>query len=83
MRKAAEHRRQCSCRIILRRLRDFERVMNAWYPTGTDRRLSGGRRWLLRGAAAWRWKTGFYRWPYELAALQKVMRYQRPETTGF
>jgi hypothetical protein len=25
----------------------------------------------------------FYQWPYELKALQRLIHYRRPETTGF
>lgn len=65
------------------RLRDFERVLNAYHPTSTDVRLSGGRRKMLRAAAAWRYHTGIYRFPLELRALHKLIAYQRPETSGF
>lgn len=66
-----------------RRIRNFQRVINAYYPTITDARLTRGRRRVLRGASAWRYHTGFYQWPLELRALQRAFRYQRPETSGF
>ena len=66
-----------------RRIKDFERVMNAYHPTGTDPRLAGWRRSVLRAASGWRYRTGFYAAPFELRALQKLFRYQRPETAGF
>ncbi|MEQ1868959.1 MAG: cobalamin-dependent protein [Vicinamibacterales bacterium] len=65
------------------RVHNFERVLNAYYPTVTDRRLTGARRALLRAMSAWRYKLRLYGAPYELRALHRVMRYQRPETTGF
>jgi hypothetical protein len=65
------------------RVRNFERVLNAFYPTVTNRRLTGARRALLRAASAWRYALGIYAAPYELRALHRLMRYQRPETTGF
>lgn len=68
---------------VRRRVRNFERVLNAFYPTVTDRRLTGPRRALLRMASSVRYALGFYAAPYELRALHRVMRYQRPETTGF
>jgi anaerobic magnesium-protoporphyrin IX monomethyl ester cyclase len=65
-------------------MRNFETVMNAYYPTTTDRRL---RSWiwytLLKTLSGWRYKMRFYRWPLELEALQNLIRYQRPETSGF
>jgi anaerobic magnesium-protoporphyrin IX monomethyl ester cyclase len=66
-----------------RRIKDFERVLNAYHPTGTDPRLVGWRRFVLRALSGWRYRTGFYTAPYELRALQKLFRYQRPETAGF
>ncbi len=66
-----------------RRVRDFEAVINAYYPTVTDMRLTGRMRDLLRALSGWRYRLEFYRWPYELKALQRLIHYRRPETTGF
>ena len=65
------------------RVRNFERVVNAFYPTATDPRLTGWRRLLLKAAGGWRYKLQWYTAPYELRALHRLVRYQRPETTGF
>lgn len=65
------------------RLRDFERVLNAYYPTTTDTRLTGFWRAVLRAASAARYHLQFYRFPLELRALQRLVAYQRPETSGF
>jgi anaerobic magnesium-protoporphyrin IX monomethyl ester cyclase len=68
---------------LRRRILDFERVLNAYYPTTTDLRLVGARRALLRAVSAWRYHLRLYARPLELAALQRLFRYQRPETSGF
>jgi radical SAM superfamily enzyme YgiQ (UPF0313 family) len=68
---------------VRRRIRNFERVINAYYPTVTDPRLTRWRRGVLRGLSAWRYALRFYDASYELGALQRLLRYQRPETTGF
>jgi radical SAM superfamily enzyme YgiQ (UPF0313 family) len=68
---------------IRRRIRDFERVLNAFYPTVTDRRLTPARRALLRAVSAWRYALRVYAVPIELRVMQRLMHYQRPETTGF
>jgi hypothetical protein len=68
---------------LRRHIRNFERVLNAYYPTSTDARLTGARRAVLRGVSAWRYYARIYQAPYELSALQRLMRYQRPETSGF
>jgi radical SAM superfamily enzyme YgiQ (UPF0313 family) len=66
-----------------KRVRNFERVLNAFYPTVTDRKLTPARRALLKVASGWRYALKLYDAPYELRALQRFMHYQRPETTGF
>jgi hypothetical protein len=38
---------------------------------------------LLKTVSAWRYAFRLYAAPYELRVLQRLMRYQRPETTGF
>lgn len=68
---------------VRRRVRNFERVLNAFYPTTTDRRLTPPRRAVLKAASAWRYLLELYAAPYELRLLHRLMRYQRPETTGF
>jgi hypothetical protein len=68
---------------IRRRVRDFESVLNAYYPTVTDLRLTPVRRRLLRTISAWRYRLGIYTRPLELHLLQRAFHYQRPETTGF
>lgn len=66
-----------------RRVRSFEAVINAYYPTVTDLRLQGHWRSLLRILSGWRYRFEYYDWPYELKALQRIIHYRRPETTGF
>jgi radical SAM family protein/B12 binding protein len=68
---------------IRRRVRNFERVINAYYPTVTDMRLNGWHRAALKAASAWRYGLKWYGAPYELRAMQRLFQYQRPETTGF
>ena len=68
---------------LRRHMRDFERVLSAYYPTITNPNLRGARRMLLRAASAWRYHLGFYRYPLELRPLQRLLAYQRPETCGF
>lgn len=68
---------------IRRRVRNFERVINAYYPTVTDVRLTTWRRAALRAASALRYRLKWYDAPYELRAVQRLIPYQRPETTGF
>ncbi len=66
-----------------RKVRDFEVVVNAYYPTVTDIRLRGAVRSLLKTLSGWRYRLEWYSWPYELKALQRLVQYRRPETMGF
>lgn len=68
---------------VRRRVRDFETVINAYYPTVTDLRMTGPMRQLLRALSGWRYRFEVYQQPYELKALQRLVHYRRPETTGF
>jgi hypothetical protein len=68
---------------LRQQVQDFERVLNAYYPTSTDIRLQGAWRWLLKTASAWRYHLRLYSHPLELRALHKFIAYQRPETSGF
>ena len=68
---------------LRRRIHDFERVLNAYYPTTTDVRLTGIRRHVLRALSGWRYRLRLYRFPLELQLAQRLFAYQRPETSGF
>jgi hypothetical protein len=68
---------------LRRGVHDFERVLNAYYPTVTNYRLNGTRRWLLRAASAWRYHLRLYQFPIELRLMHRLVSYQRPETSGF
>ncbi len=68
---------------LRRQVHDFERVLNAYYPTVTDVRLRGPWRLALKALSGWRYHTRFNRFPFELAALHRLVAYQRPETSGF
>ncbi len=65
------------------KVRDFESVLNAYYPTVTDASLTGLKRAVLRALGGWRYRLKFYSYPLELRAFHKFFGYRRPETTGF
>ena len=68
---------------VRRRIRDFQWVINAYYPTATDITLSKLKRAALRALSAWRYHLRLYAFPIELRAFHKLLAYQRPETGGF
>jgi len=68
---------------MINKIKDFEVVLNGYYPTVADIRLTGMKRKLIRSLAGIRYKTGVYRKPYELKALQILWKYRQPEIEGF
>ena len=65
------------------RVRQFERVLNAYYPTVTNANLVRGPVcWILRTFSSWRYQLRVYALPLELRVLEKMIGYQRPETRG-
>jgi anaerobic magnesium-protoporphyrin IX monomethyl ester cyclase len=64
-------------------IRDFETVLNGFFPTVSDIRLGALQRKLLHLVSSWRYRTRFYQYPYEIRLLQKVWKYRQPEIQGF
>lgn len=67
----------------IRRIKNFETVLNGMYPTSSDFKITRGKRLLLRMASGWRYKTGFFAFPYEIKLLHKIWKYRQPEEQGF
>ncbi|HSH02215.1 MAG TPA: radical SAM protein [Anaerolineae bacterium] len=65
------------------RIHNFERVLNAYYPTSTNYHLKKSHRQALRALSSWRYHLQFYRFPWELRLLHRFVAYQRPETSSF
>jgi radical SAM superfamily enzyme YgiQ (UPF0313 family) len=69
---------------MISKILDFETVINAQYPTISDYKLTPLQKSTMRVLSSLRYKTGFYRFPYELKLLQKFwLKYRRPEVEGF
>jgi hypothetical protein len=68
---------------MINKIKDFEVVLNGYYPTVSDIRLQGTKRNFLRLVAGVRYKTGIYQKPYELKALHILWKYRQPEIEGF
>lgn len=64
-------------------IKDFETVLNGYYPTVSDIRMSGYKRSIIKMMGSLRYNTGFYYKPLELKVVQKLWRYRQPETEGF
>ncbi|HAO47700.1 MAG TPA: radical SAM protein [Ferruginibacter sp.] len=68
---------------MINKIKDFETVLNGYYPTASDIRMSGLKRRVIKNIAALRYKAGLYKMPYELKALQVLWKYRQPEIEGF
>jgi radical SAM superfamily enzyme YgiQ (UPF0313 family) len=68
---------------MIDKIKNFETVLNGYYPTVSDVRLNKVKRNIIRTIASVRYKTGVYRKPYELKALQILWKYRQPEIEGF
>ena len=68
---------------MVNKIKDFETVLNGYYPTVSDFRLNGLKRKVLKTLSSIRYRTGLYWKPYELKALQILWKYRQPEIEGF
>jgi radical SAM superfamily enzyme YgiQ (UPF0313 family) len=68
---------------MIDKIKNFESVLNACYPTVSDIKLNKGRKRLLRLAGSWRYKLNFYSLPKEIRLLQVLFKYRQPEKEGF
>jgi anaerobic magnesium-protoporphyrin IX monomethyl ester cyclase len=68
---------------MIDKIRNFETVLNGYYPTVSDIRLNTVKRTLIRRLAALRYRTGLYKYPYEIKLLHKIWHYRQPEIQGF
>ena len=68
---------------MISRIRNFETVLNGYFPTVSDIRLNSLKRALMKLLAGVRYKINFYQYPYEIKVLQRLWKYRQPEIQGF
>lgn len=68
---------------MIDKIQNFETVLNGYYPTVSDFRIKGYKRKLLKLVSSIRYKTGFYKYPYEVKIFHKIWKYRQPEIQGF
>ncbi len=69
---------------MVKRIRNFETVLNAYYPTISDFKLTSFQKKVMRVLSSIRYKRKIYFLPYDLKVLQKFwLKYRRPEVEGF
>jgi radical SAM superfamily enzyme YgiQ (UPF0313 family) len=63
---------------------NFERVLNARFPTVSDIKLKTWQTGILKTLGGWRYKAGFYKAPWEIRLVaNRLFRYRQPEIEGF
>ncbi|MCC6369576.1 MAG: radical SAM protein [Bacteroidia bacterium] len=68
---------------MIDKIKQFEVVLNGYYPTNSDVRLTPNKKRILKTISTLRYKAGFYKFPKEISLLQRVWKYRQPETEGF
>ena len=68
---------------LVHKIKNFERVLNAYSPTNSDLKLTSSQRRFLRLLGSWRYSMKIYQAPYEVALVQRLFKYRQPEIEGF
>lgn len=68
---------------MIDKIKNFETVLNGYYPTVSDIRMNSSQRKLIQTVSSIRYKNKWYSYPYEVKVLQKLWKYRQPETEGF
>jgi radical SAM superfamily enzyme YgiQ (UPF0313 family) len=68
---------------MIDRIRNFETVLNGYFPTVSDIRLNRVKRKLMQLVSGIRYKINFYQYPYEIKLMQRLWKYRQPEIQGF
>jgi len=70
--------------FMIDRIKNFETVLNGYYPTVSDVKLSNFKKKAISLISSIRYKSKWYDFPYEIKALQKFwLKYRQPELEGF
>jgi len=68
---------------MIDKIRNFETVLNGYYPTVSDIRLNGLKRKLMHLVSGLRYRTSLYKYPYEIKLMHRLWKYRQPEIQGF
>jgi anaerobic magnesium-protoporphyrin IX monomethyl ester cyclase len=68
---------------MVNKIRGFEAVLNAQYPTVSDFKLTPMKRSILKTLSTFRYEKNIFSMPYEIKVLQKLWKYRQPEIEGF
>lgn len=65
------------------KIKNFEVVLNGYYPSHSDVRLTPLKRQVIKAISSWRYALNFYTFPKEIRLLQRLWKYRQPELEGF
>jgi len=68
---------------MIDKIKNFETVLNGYYPTVSDTKLTPLRKRLLKALSSIRYKYNWNKFPYEIKLLHKLFKYRQPELEGF
>jgi anaerobic magnesium-protoporphyrin IX monomethyl ester cyclase len=68
---------------MIDKIKNFETVLNGYYPTVTDIRLNDFKRKAIHFLSGVRYKVNLHKYPYEIKLLQRIWKYRQPEIQGF
>ena len=68
---------------MIDKIRNFETVLNGYYPTVSDIRMNHLKRKTIQLISGLRYMMSFHKYPYEIKLLQKIWKYRQPEIQGF
>ena len=68
---------------MIDKIRNFETVLNGYYPTVSDIRMNNFKRRMIQLVSGLRYKANFYQYPYEIKLLHRLWKYRQPEIQGF
>ena len=69
---------------MVQKIQNFEIVLNAYYPTASDIKLTTFQKYAIKKISSIRYNQNLFKYPYELRFLQsKWLKYRQPEIEGF
>lgn len=68
---------------MIDKIKNFETVLNGYFPTASDYKMSEKQRLAMKSLSFLRYKSKLYGYPYEIKLAQKIWRYRQPEIEGF
>jgi len=68
---------------MINKIKNFETVLNGYYPTVTDTKLTPLRIKTLKLLSIVRYKRNWTKFPYEIKIMQRLFKYRQPELEGF